>query len=88
MNISQYTILNIHTYKDACLCVRTNMKTIGGGMAKKSNSDNSQKKSVPQERREGLSLVTLQDCVDVALRSSKIGCDCRGRSYDLGSCVG
>ena len=57
-------------------------------MAESSDSDNSQKKSVPQERREGLSIVTLQDYVDVALRSSKIGCDCRERSYDPGSCVG
>lgn len=61
---------------------------IGGGIAESSNSDNSQKKSVPQERREGLSIVTLQDYADVALRSSKIGCDCRERSYDPGSCVG
>ena len=61
---------------------------IRGGIAESSNSDNSQKKSAPKERREGLSIVTLQDYVDVALRSSNIGCDCRGRSYDLGSCVG
>ena len=61
---------------------------IRGGIAESSNSDNSQKKSVPQERREGLSIVTLQDYVDVALRSSKIGCDCREISCDPGSCVG
>ena len=54
----------------------------GGGMAKSSNSNTSHKKSIPQERREGLSIVTLQDYVDVALRNSKVGCDCRGRSYD------
>ena len=62
--------------------------TIGGGIAKSSNSDNSQKKSVPRKGGKGYQIVTLQDYVDVALRSRKIGCDCRGRSYDLGSCVG
>ena len=39
---------------------------IRGEIAESSNSNNSQKKSVPQERREGLSIVTLQDYVDVA----------------------
>lgn len=61
---------------------------IEGEMAESSDSENTLKKSIPQKRREGLSIVILQDYADVALRSSKNGCDCRERSYDPGSCVG